>query len=407
MIKDIKCPKCGGDDWIKKGFSNDGEQRYGCNACHKYTSILSTTTKTKTDTNNYHNDLWKVSAWDNDGKLMDIDKYCKFYKLPRNDIRSYKLCTNMGKPYYNIVFYETLEKLDFLTEDYFINIVKKYSKPVTEIIIPENKNHNVTRVVYTDVHIGMDPNKTGTAIFDEKWNEEKQHERFIIMATSIINYGSGRLIVDELGDYVDGWDAKTVRKQHDLPQNMTNEEAFDIAVKLKIEFCDLLIKSCRFSSMEFNNICNDNHAGSFGYVVNSAVKSILEVKYPGLVKVTNYRKFINHYFVGKHVFIISHGKDKDDLKFGFKPILSYNAEKKITNYIIEYDLRGFIEFSKGDSHRYLMDMSTSAIFDYCNYTAFCPPSQWVQTNYQRGKSGYCIQLFNENEKDKIMIPRFF
>ena len=55
--------------------------------------------------------------------------------------------------------------------------------------------------------------------------------------------------------------------------------------------------------IKLNNICEDNHAGAFGYVVNSAVKQILEQKYKN-VYVNNMRKFINHYFIGTHCFIL-------------------------------------------------------------------------------------------------------
>ena len=92
--------------------------------------------------------------------------------------------------------------------------------------------------------------------------------------------------------------------------------------------------------------------------------------------VNNIRKFIDHYFYGKNCFIITHGKDGKNLKFGFKPILDTKQIEKIVSYIDEHKLHDYIiEFSKGDSHQKIFDESTSNKFNYYNYGAFSPSSR--------------------------------
>ena len=54
-----------------------------------------------------------LSALDDNHKLMDIDRYCEYYNLPRKDITSYKLITHTGIPYYNLVFRELVMDLEF------------------------------------------------------------------------------------------------------------------------------------------------------------------------------------------------------------------------------------------------------------------------------------------------------
>lgn len=377
----------------------------------EYKMIIDFRANTDTKTNQY--DQVTMSAFDNNGHVMDIDAYCDHYNLPRQNIRSYKLVTHTGTPFYNIAFHEVKNEFEFLTGEFLESIVKKNlgQSEFTGNIPKENRSGCVTRAIYTDVHVGMHPDKQGISLYGGKWDKEEQVKRVELMALDIIvsaqNNDSSKVIIDELGDFVDGWDGMTVRRGHTLPQNLTNEEAFDQAVRLKVMLCDKLVIQNIFSEIIFNNICNDNHAGSFGYVVNSAVKSILELKYKH-VKVNNHRKFINHYTVGNHTFIISHGKDKEDSKFGFKPQLDAAGEKKITNYITTNGLTGLIEFSKGDSHQCMYDYATSDLFVYLNHAAFSPPSQWVQTNYQKGRSGYSIQTFWENiEEIPITHPRFF
>ena len=170
---------------------------------------------------------------------------------------------------------------------------------------------------------------------------------------------------------------------------------------------DLL--SPHFSKIIFNNVCEDNHAGDFGYMVNETFKRIAEIKYSN-VEVVNHEHFINHYYVGKHAFVLSHGKDSKNLKFGFKPQLDTKQIEKIDQYLKEngvYKRADFIEFSKGDSHQMLFDYCTSDDFDYFNYPAFSPSSNWVQTNFKKGRSGFVIQNGFHDREEKQTTPYFF
>jgi len=348
-----------------------------------------------------------LSAWNDGGYMMCIDEYCTHYKLPRNDISSYKLVSHTGTPFYNIQFKQnTIEKeIDYTFID---SIVKKHIKEV-DIKTPEKKNTGTfDRLIFTDVHIGMTTNKDGFALYPTEWNEDELTIRLGKMVGFVLNNKqSDTLVIDELGDFLDGWDAMTTRKGHSLPQNMDNQKAFDTAVKFKVQLISNLAEN--YNGILLNNICEDNHAGSFGYVVNSAVKSILEIKFKN-VTVVNHRKFINHYFIGKHCFVISHGKDSKNLKFGFKPVLDAKQVEKIDQYCKKNDIyrnSEFIEFSKGDSHQMIFDYATSDDFDYCNYPAFSPSSEWVQTNFKAGRSGFVMQVINNDSNDKKVFNKFF
>jgi hypothetical protein len=288
--------------------------------------------------------------------------------------------------------------------DFILNNVPKI-KPNT---IRKKNNGIFDRAVYTDVHIGMNPNPDGYSLYGGKWNEQELTERLSAMVNHILeNQESDVLILDDLGDLPDGWDGKTARREHDLPQNMNNQTTFDVALNFKYQLFLSLIENYR--EVYINNICNDNHAGAFGYVINSAFKKMVEASGANNVTIENHRKFINHYQVRDNIFIITHGKDDKNLKFGFKPQLDKPQMEKIDNYIDEHYLLqpGIkIEFSKGDSHQLLFDWSSSDRFNYFNYPAFSPSSNWVQTNYKKGKSGFV--MFNySNTEDYNIKPLFF
>lgn len=302
------------------------------------------------------------------------------------------------------------KKEDAEVVDILGNFLAKFEsllKPIDITVVNDNQVGLFDRLVLTDTHIGMAPNQDGYSLYGGKWDE---YEVFLRMNEILYhvskNQKSKTLYIDDLGDFFDGFDGKTVRREHDLPQNMDNQKAFDVGFEFKRTMIEGLLNI--YEEIICHNVCESNHSASFDYIVNSAIKTYMEACHKGRVEVYNHRKFIEHYNVGKYVFILSHGKDSKNLKFGFKPHLDAIQELKINNYIDEHFLfqQGVtIEFSKGDSHQYLFDNSTSDRFNYYNYPALSPSSNWVQTGFKKGKSG--VIFFNYNEEGKSINELFF
>jgi hypothetical protein len=298
----------------------------------------------------------------------------------------------------NPEYIEPQTEVELEKEIDFTNIFKDLITPVKLPKIESKLDLSIfDRLVYTDVHIGMEVNQNGYSLYDGAWNEAEVDKRLQTMVSqTLINKQSDTLIIHELGDFMDGYDAVTTRGGHSLPQNMDNQKAFDVGLSFKIRLIDALIPY--YNNIECINICNDNHAGSFGYIVNSAFKAYIELKYEN-VKVTNQRKFIDHYIVENRCFILTHGKDDKNMKFGFKPHLDAVQIEKIKNYIDEYRLHNYtIEFSKGDSHQLLLDFTSSSAFEYQNFGAFSPPSDWVKTNFKNTNSSFIVFNYYENQK---------
>lgn len=287
--------------------------------------------------------------------------------------------------------------VDQIKEIDFLSIFKDKIIPI-KINNPTIKKCLFDRAVFTDTHVGMDVNKDGFSLYDGIWNESELFKRGKIFVNEIVNnQKSDELFLNDLGDYMDGWNAETTRGGHPLPQNMDNQKAFDVGLRFKISIIDALFK--HYNKIHLVNICNDNHAGSFGYIVNSALKTYVELKYTDAIVVDNQRKFIDHYIKDNRCFILTHGKDDKSLKFGFKPQLDAIQIEKIKNYIDEYKLWNYqIEFGKGDSHQLMFDHTSSTAFEYQNFGAFSPPSDWVKTNFKNTLSSFTT--FNYYDKQK-------
>lgn len=286
---------------------------------------------------------------------------------------------------------EVVESFDFK------GIIKKYIKPIKQ---KDNINQyggskDFETLTITDVHIGMDSDIDNNTMYAKEWNREELIKTCdIVIKKTLEEQESNVLYIDDLGDLLDGFNAQTTRGGHALPQNMTNEQCFDAALEFKLKLLHGLINN--YDSIHFNNICNDNHSGAFGYFVNESFKQIAEIQFKDKVFVTNHRKFINHYFVGDICFLISHGKDDKSLKFGFKPQLDLKGADKIDQYCKQYGIyktAKLIIFKKGDSHQALFDMCTSDDFFYFNYPALSPSSNWIKNNFKLGRRGFVNESF--------------
>lgn len=308
-------------------------------------------------------------------------------------------------------YYKKAEEKD--AEDILGKFLENFSQKIEKVDLPTvdlpkkevEQYGSFDRLVYTDTHVAMTPNKDGYSLYGGVWNEEQLMMRLNQMVAHVIRFqASDTLYIDDLGDFFDGFDAKTVRREHDLPQNMDNQKAFDVGFEFKRQMVDMLSRF--YAKIVIHNVCESNHSSSFDYIVNSALKTYCEKVYG--IEVHNFRKFIDSYSVGNYTFILTHGKDSKNLRFGFKPFLDAVQKEKISNYI---DINGLhepnvkIEFSKGDSHIWLFDGSSSDRFNYFNYPAFSPSSEWVQTNFKRGQSG-CM-FFNYREDGFSINPLMF
>jgi hypothetical protein len=55
----------------------------------------------------------------------------------------------------------------------------------------------------------------------------------------------------------------------------------------------------------------------------------------------------------------------------------------------------------------LFDYCSSDEFDYFNFPAFSPSSEWVQTNFKKGRSGFVFFQIDLTCNRKVVMPYFF
>ena len=345
-MSEIYCPSCGSEVTGKDGLTKEGVQRYKCKNCGKRMTANTVV----------HNINGIKNIAENE---MDIS-----HKI----VTGGWVKTENGSFQFRNPEYEEVEKFDYDSIDWDL-ILPKVSR--IEIELKTIEVAKFDRAVITDVHAGMKIEKNSQ--YGGIWNRTELMACAKEMCDFIIaNRKAPILRLDELGDLADGWDAQTVRKGHKLPQNMDNVEAFECCVEFYLYIFSRLTPY--FTQIVVSKVIKDNHSGDFGKVIAIAVKRLSEIMYSN-VKFNILDKFMEHYTIGQNTFILCHGKDDKNMKYGLKPKLDAKNLQQIdnyidTNYLMQKGHR--IEFSKGDSHVEVFDKEFPVKFDYACYPAFSP-----------------------------------
>ena len=130
--------------------------------CSKYLNNMGAVSndldnETTTVNNNYSNDKEKpqrgFTAIGADGQLMNIEDYCKHYGLDVNKIRSYKLISHSGIPFYNVVFYEEVVEPAVTEQELKELILRGFEGVKYNPVYKETKN-KIGVVKIADLHLG-------------------------------------------------------------------------------------------------------------------------------------------------------------------------------------------------------------------------------------------------------------
>jgi len=108
--------------------------------------------ETETKTNDYKPKQTIFTAVSPNGGIMNIETYCKHYGLDFDKVRSFKLVSHTGIPFYNIAFYETeIEKENFEEIKY---ILESEIKKAIQYNTRHTKSNEIINSVIADIHAG-------------------------------------------------------------------------------------------------------------------------------------------------------------------------------------------------------------------------------------------------------------
>jgi len=318
-------------------------------------------------------------------------------------------CDNVGAPITGVSHYWVKTK----THSAFVNVSQEeQTQSILNAVADIVSNYNPEKIqsiqkikidspvaikaTVSDMHVGLEPNPGGTSLFAYEYNETIFKQNLDKVFNSICKEfdNNGRfdiLVIDDLGDGLDGWNGHTTRGGHPLDQNMSNEEMFRVFVEGKLALIENCIRAGIANEVIVRNVANDNHSGSFASIANMTIQMLLDRTYSKEdVKFHILNRFMEHFQYGDHTFILTHGKDAKHMFKGLPYNLNDKAVSFINDYIDHYDINTkYIHVEKGDLHRVGYDRTKK--FDYRNYMTFAPPSAWVAHNFGDCYSGYSVQ----------------
>lgn len=234
----------------------------------------------------------------------------------------------------------------------------------------------------SDIHTGAFVSTQ--SIYSNPYDKEEMLRRFERILTEVGKlheaYGSlEKIIVCNLGDSLDGMDRQTTRRDHYLPQNMTNKEQMQTFMDCMVYFMTGL---CEFSAeVEYYCVGESNHDGDFGYVTNMALAAALDKMY---IKATVFDKFIGEFSYKGTTYILCHGKDNKDMFKNLPLTLNEKTENFINEYLDNKGITGNIVFVKGDLHQSATTYGRR--FTYKSVGSLFGSSEWIHKNFGNTKA---------------------
>ena len=254
----------------------------------------------------------------------------------------------------------------------------KYSKSI-------GKNNLILHLA--DMHIGA--KVESGSLYPNDWNKEELYKRLSSLVEKVSTLPNlNTIIINLLGDSLDGMDGMTARRDHTMPQNMDNKEQVKLFLESMIWLTDKLKPLC--NKLMIYSVPSGNHGGDFEYTANIALKSILENRG---IDFTLFDTFIGNYDFNGETYLILHGKDP---KFMKKPLplnLNDQTEVFMRNWMDRNNIHndGHIHIIKGDLHSNALNANIK--YTYRNVLSLFGDSDYSQMNYPSNGYGASYDLY--------------
>lgn len=293
------------------------------------------------------------------------------------------------------------DELAFLTEDFLQGLGRIWEKEVKPAKIKKTgKGKQFLKIFTADKHIGANVDKD--SIYQNAYSKKEYKRRMGLLLDKIATLASGRRFAGvayfDLGDALDGYNAKTTRGGHVLPQNLSSREQFDAFLEVEKWFIENLMQIVETDQLIYRATSQDNHAGAFGYTAYRSFEEFLKIKFPSCdTQVSN--RFLDVVSIGGGPIVYTHGKDEEDKKHGLPLNIDNKSEIYLKQFIEYNDIKGRVKIIKGDLHQY--NVNSCKNFDYINVPSLFGCSKWIMNNYGYSRAGAYLEV------DDMAIPVWF
>ena len=273
--------------------------------------------------------------------------------------------------------------------DFHFTIDNEY-KPKIHVAIPKIAYTDSKSIILhvADTHVGAA--LSSTSLFNNNWNESEFARRLKELVHRVNLIGPyDKIIINFLGDYLDGMDGMTARRDHVMPQNMDNKQQFNVFIKHMLHFIEDL-HQCT-NNLEIYAVPEGNHDGSAGYFAIKALQFAVKSYMPD-INFTVWDKYFGKFEHKKHVYLCMHGKDAQFMKKPMPLNINDSTSMMLRDWMDREGIIGEnIHVVKGDLHS--NNLNSCRKFDYRNVLSLFGDSDYSQMNYVSNQSGCSYDLF--------------
>ena len=271
------------------------------------------------------------------------------------------------------------------TKDFHFIIDNSYKPKIFE----NNFSSDKTIILHiADTHVGAA--LSSTSLYDNPWNEAEFKRRLDNLVCKVNNLGPfNSIVINLLGDYLDGMDGMTARRDHVMPQNMDNKAQFNVFINNMLHFIESV--SLLSNNVKVYAVPEGNHGGYADYFAIKALQYATNAYLPD-VYFEVFDKYFGIFDVEDHTYISMHGKDGQFMK---KP-MPLNLNDQTSSLLRDwFDREGIfsanIHVVKGDLHS--NNLNSCRKFDYRNVLSLFGDSDYSQMNYVSNQYGVSYDLF--------------
>lgn len=257
----------------------------------------------------------------------------------------------------------------------------------------ENASSKSLILNISDMHIGAKVSEF--ALYPNKYDNQEVIDRLKYIIDTVVNLNEDfdEIIINLLGDQLDGMNQQTTRGGHILPQNLDDKEQIHSYIEIMKWFIGSIYKLGVANNLKVYSVDGGNHDGITGFAATLALFHYIEAAYPNC-QTELFNRNMGHYSVGNHTYILFHGKNFKTMKHGYPKYMDVKTEKLITNYIDYHKLSGPISFLKGDLHMANTDYTKK--FRYRNCLSLFGASEWIMDNYDIGTPGVSFDIIDKS-----------
>ena len=239
-----------------------------------------------------------------------------------------------------------------------------------------------------DTHVGAA--LSSTSLFDNEWNEAEFAHRLEELVIRVSRLGAfDKIVINLLGDYLDGMDRMTARRDHIMPQNMDNKQQFNVFIKHMLHFIEDIQSLC--NNVEIYAVPEGNHGGYADYFAIKALQYATQSYFPN-IPFTVFDRYYGVFTVNSHTYVSLHGKDGTFMKRPMPLNLNDATSTLLRDWMDRENLTGEnIHVIKGDLHS--NNLNSCRKFDYRNVLSLFGDSDYSQMNYISNAYGVSYDLF--------------